>query len=379
MADQTPGQVFAGSAAVKIAQIEAQNRELMEEFLAFPFTLFAKNPAWIPPSRERARAMWDPRGAFLSRLEARVFLALEQDRVHARCAALVNRHLPDHPGMIGFFDSVEDSEPAHAVLSAAQDWLRQKGKKAVRGPMDGSTWHSYRFITAGSDDPPFFLEPWNPHYYPRFWESFGMTPVKRYFSARVPRGSWDDGRWARDMESCTREGYMFRTVNMRLWKEELFLLFRMSTSIFSRAWGYSDISAQEFLDLYGSLKFLIRPQNLIFALDPAGREKGFLLTLGNEAKRMKAMAASRGLAAKLGFLLMPRETERLIFKTIGVLPGLRKVRLGAALVTYAERLFTREGWNEGIHALMSEDNLSRSFSEGRGQTFRQYALFGKEL
>ena len=116
----------------------------------------------------------------------------------------------------------------------------------------------------------------------------------------------------------------------------------MRRNIFSHQFAYSDISEDEFFDLYESAVFLLRPQNLLFALDPEGREIGFLFTLPDESRKVRAMAGSSGLAANLRFLLAPRETGRMVFKTVGVLPGKRKMHAGAALMNEAERIFARE-------------------------------------
>jgi hypothetical protein len=185
--------------------------------------------------------------------------------------------------------------------------------------------------------------------------------------------------WASHWREFLDAGYGFRTADLKHWRDELVRVFQMSRRIFRRNWGYAEISEGEFLQIYSGTALMMRAENLLFALDPAGREIGFLLTLPDETRRMKALDGSRRLSARLRFLAAPRESSRLLFKTIGVLPGVRKVRPGAALLNEAERLFAEQGWQEGIHALMSDDNLSRSFSEGRGEDFRQYTLFGKEV
>jgi GNAT superfamily N-acetyltransferase len=361
---------------MNILPVDLRDGGLKEAFHRFPFDLHRGDPCWIPPREPKNQ--WDPRGPFLSRLEARLFLAENGGKILARCAALVNRHLPDYPGLIGFFESVEDPEPAVKVISAAEAWMRRHRKKTLLGPMNGSTWHTYRFITGGSLLPPFLLEPWNPPYYPRHWEKAGWKPVKRYFSTIVPKCEWVrdplNARW----KSYIETGCGFRTVNTRRWREEIRLLFHLSRRIFADNWAYTEIFEEEFLDMYEGVGFILRPQNLLFALDPQGREMGFLFTLPDEARRVRAMGGSSDLAAKLRFLSTPRETERLVFKTFAVLPGMRKMNVGSALINEAERLFAGEEWREGIHALMSGDNFSRSYSRGRGCNFREYALFGRE-
>ncbi len=362
---------------MKVIPVRFDDHGMLAAFRDLPFELHQDDPWWVP-SRE-PRDQWDRGGPFLDGLEAGLFLAEDRGRILARAAALLRRQDPDRPGMVGFFESTDEPEPAAGVLSAAESWLSERGKKLLWGPMNGSTWHSYRFVTSGSGRPPFFLEPYNPAYYPRLWESAGWKPAKRYFSALVPRDRWMGGPWASHWRAYIDAGYGFRTADMRRWREEMRLLFRLSRCIFRRNAGFAEISEAEFMRMNQGSSFLLRPQNLLFALEPGGREIGFLLTLPDEIRRVRALGRSPGLAGKLRFLATPRESGTLLFKTIGVLPGMRKVRPGAALLHEAEKLFASEGWRESIHALMSEDNVSRSFSRGRGEDFRQYTLFSKEV
>jgi hypothetical protein len=70
-------------------------------------------------------------------------------------------------GLIGFFECVEDPVVATVLLDAARDWLREEhGLQRIWGPMNFDIWHSYRFMTRGFDQVPFYGEPDNKACYP---------------------------------------------------------------------------------------------------------------------------------------------------------------------------------------------------------------------
>ena len=52
-----------------------------------------------------------------------------------------------------------DAATGRAVLAQALAQARALGIRQLIGPMEGDTWHSYRFVTETDGSPPFLLEP----------------------------------------------------------------------------------------------------------------------------------------------------------------------------------------------------------------------------
>jgi hypothetical protein len=49
-------------------------------------------------------------------------------------------------GVVGHYAAAGDHD-ARLLLAAACSTLRERGRTLAVGPMDGSTWHRYRFVT----------------------------------------------------------------------------------------------------------------------------------------------------------------------------------------------------------------------------------------
>ncbi|MEL7089711.1 MAG: hypothetical protein AAGL98_14925, partial [Planctomycetota bacterium] len=76
----------------------------------------------------------------------------------------------------------ETPEAGSAVLRAAQ----AQGHRAILGPMEGDTWHSYRLVTETDGSAPFLMEPSSaPHDLAAF-EAAGFQQIAAYVSARAP-------------------------------------------------------------------------------------------------------------------------------------------------------------------------------------------------
>ena len=127
-----------------------------------PFVVFAGDPNWIPPlnladERQRISPRHSP---FFSFGEAAFFVAFLDGRPVGRISAQINRrhleHHKDETGHFGFFNSIDDSRIAQALLEAAANWLRARGMRMV-GPFSLSVNEGSGLLVAGFDTPPAIL------------------------------------------------------------------------------------------------------------------------------------------------------------------------------------------------------------------------------
>jgi len=82
--------------------------------------------------------------------------------------------------------SCKNSDAGAAILAQACDYIREQGISRVIGPMDGDTWHSYRFVTQTDGRPAFLLEPQNAAGAVAVFDAAGFAQISGYFSASVP-------------------------------------------------------------------------------------------------------------------------------------------------------------------------------------------------
>ena len=75
--------------------------------------------------------------------------------------------LEGHPCLsLGAYECVQDERVAQALFAAVFQFVEKKypGLKLI-GPMDGSSWNTYRFVTDGREQAPFLLEPFAMPWY----------------------------------------------------------------------------------------------------------------------------------------------------------------------------------------------------------------------
>jgi GNAT superfamily N-acetyltransferase len=294
---------------------------------------------------------------------------LDDNEPLARCS-LWWKNAPNYQteqvGLIGHYASRTD-EAAKVLLEHACQTLVDKGCTLAIGPMDGTTWRRYRFVTENSlDAPAFFLEPTNPANYPAQWLQSGFTPLAHYTSALQTSLEADpdiEKRLAKLVNTrLAKAGICFRSLNVENLDTELETIFEISLKSFADNFLYTPISKAEFMESYQKLLPFALPELVLFA-ELNGQAIGYLFGLPDVLQKQR------------GEIL-----DTFIIKTLAVLPEHMNKGLGTVLTGLVVRRANDLGFKKAIHALMLKTNQSQAISERfLGQMLRRYALFAKSL
>ena len=236
------------------------------------------------------------------------------------------------------------------VLTQAITHIQDGRIKHILGPMDGDTWHSYRFVTESDGSPAFLLEPKENLIGKAVFAAMGFKQISGYFSARVSIA--ETGRAApQDTDDFTVEAWDGEDPEILFGQ-----VYDLSCTAFSNNAFYKPIERDSFLQMYRPIVPMLRRELIFFARRPNGSLAGFLFGIPNYAE------GPRG--------------KSVILKTYASLSRGAGQHLAFAFHNAAARL----GYKSAIHALIHDDNLSalRSASEG-AQIFRRYGLFGLKL
>ncbi|MCQ8179756.1 hypothetical protein NP603_01425 [Methylomonas sp. SURF-1] len=295
-----------------------------------------------------------------------ILLALDENQVPLARCSLWWTNLPSYGserlGYIGHY-AASSRAVSDLLLRSACRGLAAQGCTLAIGPIDGNTWHHYRFVTEPGNRPPFFLEPFNPAIWPQFWLDAGFSALAGYTSAI----STELGKSARDLNHAaqrfTRLGIKVRQLQMTRYERELSAIYRISVSAFANNFLYTPLAENEFLDLYAPIKAYIRPEMVLLAEDEQG-PLAFLFTVPDILQRRR------------GEII-----DTAVIKTVAAIPSSKTQGLGAFLVAQAMPIYHDLGYRCAIHALMHEHNASRNVSRHQAnvQTIRRYSLFAKHL
>ncbi len=270
----------------------------------------------------------------------------ESDRAKAR-VYLNGPRWDDAPtATLGQF-RCKDAEAGRQIVDDALAFIRDSGVRQVIGPMDGDTWHSYRYVTETDGSPAFMLEPPEHPLCRQVLDHAGFKQIGSYFSARVslPQAKQtkpdDTSAFAVEAWDGTEPETLFHQV------------FDLSMEAFSRNAYFKPITREAFLAMYVPLVPMLKRELIFFARRTDGTLAGFLFGVPNYAEGPMSKTA--------------------ILKTYASLEKGAGRHLAYAFHTAA----AEAGYDTAIHALIHDDNLSalRSATEG-AHVFRRYGLFG---
>ena len=171
----------------EIKIIRPVSRRDKKRTLALPWKIYEDDPNWIPALVSEEKGLLGfAKEPFYERNSCQTFLAERDGETVGRIAAIYNiGHLEryhDGVGFFGFFESIDDQDVANALFDAASAWLKEKGIKTVRGPMNPSMNHTVGLLIDGFDSPPFFMMTYNLPYYEKLVENAGFVKTQDMYS-----------------------------------------------------------------------------------------------------------------------------------------------------------------------------------------------------
>jgi hypothetical protein len=303
-----------------------------------------------------------------------VFIAYDNDQPVARCCGRMQTG-DTSIGTIGNFQAVENQPAANALLSSACQWLKEQGAQRIIGPMDGDTWHAYRFNTGPFTSEPFTKEPWNPPYYPALWQEAGFCVAETYDSYSVSDTVTAAANQLKFYQRCKRNGFTFLPITPHNFEELLPTIHDLSCRIFRDNILYTPITRDTFIQMYRPAIPLLKSGLSWIAFAPDKTAAGYTFAYPDYTAALRAMAGSGRCLAKMRFLMNKHKATRTCLKTLGVMPQLRRSGLAAALTHLTYLHSAQLGYTQTLMCLMHRSNESHRFGGDIATPFRSYALY----
>lgn len=308
-----------------------------------------------------------------------VLVALQNDKAVARLVVRVSDNFINDRGgkigLLGFFEALNEPTVVHALFDYACQWLKKQGVDYLTGPMDGDTWHKYRFSIGPYERPPFLMEPYNPAYYPGLWQSYGFEVLAEYYSKRVEDITPLVNHFERFYKRALRNGFTFRTFRKVSFDEELRILYDLSCQIFAQNYFYAEISFADFQNLYSGAKAILKEDLVWFCRDKKGKYCGFLFAMPDYFRAIQGMAGNSNLWAKLKFLMKRGQAATVNIKTLGTLPEYHGTGVGPALMYKGYHSALKRGLKRANLCLIHQENVSGRLDNDQGHLIRNYHLY----
>ena len=244
--------------------------------------------------------------------------------------------------------------------------LKKKGIKTIIGPLNGTTWNTYRYVTDKRNHPPFLLEPFNEEYYVELFKKIGFKPLAYYISTIMENmNPVQRGHLSKKIEKLKKFDY-YKDITVKSAENEdlitiLNKVYDLTIEAFKNNFLYSELDREIFLKMYMNYedKIVKKFFKMLYLKDEL---IGYVFGIPDYAE-----------------LEYKGKIETMILKTIAISPQYNGKGMGYILIDELVKEAEKSGYKNVIYALMYEKNISKNIGLLLGDELRRYTLFIKEL
>lgn len=289
----------------------------LKSFLYLQKDIYKNSPYYVPPIYSDRLKFLDPnKGFFFEFGTVEYFLAYKDSQLVGRIAALVDsryeKYHDDYTGFFGFYECIDDQSVADALLHKAAEWLKEKGKTRILGPMSFTLYDESAFLLKGFDSYPVIMLPYNHEYYNNQVVNAGFKKSADWYAFMVSIDVKIKPVMFKIRDRVMRQPNIeIKPLDMKYFDkavEDVRVIFR---DAWMENWGHVPFSKKQLAHLAKDLKQVIIPEITYLAYSN-GQCIGFMLNIWDANP---ALAKANGKLFPVG-----------IFKILSEMKKVRRVR-----------------------------------------------------
>jgi len=297
-----------------IAIQEVHTKSDLNAFIDYPHRLYAGNPYWVPSLRREERRTLSREGnpAF-AYCDARLWLAVEGNRVVGRIAGIINHRHREKWGQpymrFGWFDIKDDCEVSKALLGRVERWARKTGLAAVHGPMGFTNLDHAGMLVEGFEELATQAAAYNYAYYQEHMAAAGYEKDVDYLEYKMPMPESVDPKITKLAQVVLKRNNL-RILEVKNKKELLPYareLFNMLGAEYEHLYGVVPLTEEQvnaYIDQYFGF---ISPEFVPVIVDTEGHMVAFGVTLPSLSE---ALQRSKGRFFPFGALHLMRALKK---------------------------------------------------------------------
>ena len=268
----------------------------LNEFIDCAYRLNADDPHWVPPLRADVAELLTPgKNPFHEHAKVQLFLAGRDGEVVGRISAHYDELALAQPpeqgmgpgtGNWGMFEAADEMVAA-ALITRAEEWLREQGMTRVLAPISLSVWEEIGLLVKGFDHSPMLLMGHNKPEYEGWIEAQGYATAKRLFTYDLDVKKGFSPLIQRIVQSGERSSKIaVRRVDTKRFDEEAAICIDILNDAWSGNWGFVPFTEAE--KAYGAKKLkplILEGANMIAEVD--GEPAAFMLAWPDINQKLK--------------------------------------------------------------------------------------------
>ncbi|MEO5811670.1 MAG: hypothetical protein ABIU96_06055 [Rhodanobacter sp.] len=256
----------------------------LDNFIEVSDAILRDDPMWVTPLHLERRMSLSPKSnPYFAHAQWQAWIAWRGDRPVGRVSAQIDQlHLQryeDATGFFGMLDAEDDAETFSALLTTAEQWLREHGIQRVRGPFNLSINEETGLLVDGFDTPPVFMMGHARPYYAGHIEQHGYRKAVDTLAYTMSPDFKAPVVMQRLLDRSPQK-VRVRPVDLKHFDEELEVLRGIFNDAWANNWGFVPYTQAEFRELGKNLRMLVSP-SLIQIAEVDGEPAAFIVALPN--------------------------------------------------------------------------------------------------
>jgi len=359
----------------------------LNQFIKFPWKIYKDNKYWVPPLLMEQKTLLDKqKNPFFKEADAEYFLAYRNNEIVGRIAAVKNdiylKYHNDSSGQFGFFECKNDQDVANALFDTVKTWMKERGLKFMNGPANPSSNDIYGMLVEGFDDSPRLLMPYNPEYYVKLCENYGMKKAKDLFAWKIVNEKIKASEKLKRGQEIVRNRYKLKIsqMDMKNFSKELERFKYVYNKAWAPNWGFVPMTEEQIDAMAKDMKPLAEPSLVLFG-EIDGKLIGAALVMLDYNQVFINM---NGRLLPFNFLKLFTQKKKINWArilTLGIIPEFQKKGLDTVfyweIVNRAAELGIYQG--EASWVLEDNDMMNRGLELMNAERYKRYRIWEVEL
>jgi len=369
--------------------IPVDSPHLLQSFINLPWKLYRTDPCWVPPLKMERKWHLSAKNPYFEHAEFQAWVACRGKQVVGRISAQIDQlHLQryhDATGFFGLLEAEDNRETFHALFTVAEEWLRHRGMKQIRGPFSLSINDECGLLVEGFDSPPPIMLGHALPYYGSRVEEQGFAKEQDLLAYRVTT----DTPQPRHLEMLIKRSgkeVTIRPMRKDFFAEDLKIIQDIFEDAWSDNWGFIPFTPAEFAELGKNLKLLV-DVDFVRIAEVNGEPAGMMVSFPNLNEMIKDL---NGRLLPFGWLkllwrLKVRGAKSARVPLMGVKHRFQGSRQGVAIALMMISPLHMKARKEGIKEvdmswILEQNQAMRKIIESVGSTlYKRYRIYQKEL
>ncbi len=279
----------------------------LKRFVDFQYKLYKNDKCWVPPlKKEELFSLRRDKNPAFDFCETKYWLAYKNDELVGRIAGIINHKFNEKFSKrimrFGWIDFIDDEEVCSSLLTAVENWAKEKGMHEVHGPLGFTDMDGEGTLIEGFEEVSTLGAIYNYSYYPILIERNGYTKDIDWIEFQVKMTSDPVPEKISRISDIALQRNKLRVLRVNKPKELLPYareMFYLINSSYKDLYGFVELSDKQ-IDMYVKQYFgFIKPEYLPVVLNEKNEMVAFGITMPSLSK---AFQKAKGKLFPFGFI-----------------------------------------------------------------------------